>query len=198
MAQAVARGWLAGALVAALGRSAAGQVDLVSHTGGSCQEYPETGAFAGMSYCAGVGLAGTRVFMFDGASDRSSSFTARDAALNTWLSPIESAAKALATPECVEMFRLLACYAWYVNDLLVKGWRPAGAVGLLPVMCCCMRAAFPRSRSQLATLALPAWVGCVCRRSLTSFSRPLSLSLTTSKGTRRVAARRVTGRCCPA
>ncbi len=129
MASAVVRGWLGVMTVAALGCSAVGQVEMVSHAGGTCQEYPSTGAFDGKSYCAGVGLAGTRVFVFDGASARSSSFSARDAALHAWLGPIEMASAALGGADCVETFRLLACYAWYVRfaiHWLVK--RQAGVV----------------------------------------------------------------------
>jgi hypothetical protein len=112
-------GWLAGAAAALLLLDrAAGQIETVSHAGGACQVYPAEGAFDGKSYCAAVGLAGKRVFMFDGGGQRTSSFTARDAAIEGWLTPIEGAAKALCGPDCVETFRLLACYAWYVNGLL--------------------------------------------------------------------------------
>ncbi len=115
MGSAVVRGWLAGVTVAALVCSAVGQQALESHSGGSCQEYPSTGAYDGKSYCSPVGLAGKRVFMFNGGSERTSSFTARDKAIEGWLTPIEMASKALCGPDCVETFRLLACYAWYVN-----------------------------------------------------------------------------------
>lgn len=76
---------------------------------GSCVEYPSDG------WCADVGLGGQAVFVFggDGSATDSDVLLAREARLRNYGEGLETAARSVAGPQCVNEFKFVACQVWF-------------------------------------------------------------------------------------
>lgn len=83
------------------------QIAPVAFTTGGCIDYP-----AEDGYCSAVGLGGVNVFLF-GDDVSESKLMARDQEVYDFMINLETAARTIASEDCIKKFKLLVCYGWF-------------------------------------------------------------------------------------